>query len=141
MITFIENIYSFFVCFLFLTHFFFSEKFVVACFCKDKTQASRSHYHCPYCNFKTFSRPCYFMKHLKVMHGRCSAATSTHILISISINITKQYFLNFLFFSLYLKSTLILWTIQFYNPNVYHISFHLFPAGIASSKKRGITWQ
>ncbi|XP_036943300.1 uncharacterized protein LOC119013056 [Acanthopagrus latus] len=49
------------------------EKFVVACFCKDKTQASRSHYHCPYCNFKTFSRPCYFMKHLKVMHGIASS--------------------------------------------------------------------
>ncbi|XP_022061934.2 protein ZNRD2 isoform X3 [Acanthochromis polyacanthus] len=45
------------------------EKFVVACFCKDSKWTSRSHYHCPHCKFRAFTRSAVFKKHLKSKHG------------------------------------------------------------------------
>ncbi|KAM4559246.1 uncharacterized protein PAE49_013719 [Odontesthes bonariensis] len=45
------------------------EKFVVACFCKDRKEPSRSHYHCPFCEFRTLARSGNFKKHLKSKHG------------------------------------------------------------------------
>ncbi|XP_067307896.1 uncharacterized protein [Pseudorasbora parva] len=48
------------------------EKFVVACFCNEKLQSSRSHYHCPLCQYDTFTRSSNFIKHLKGRHGIAS---------------------------------------------------------------------
>ncbi|XP_059188087.1 uncharacterized protein si:ch211-10d23.5 [Centropristis striata] len=45
------------------------EKFVVACFCKDSKQPSRSHYHCPFCEFRILARAGIFIHHLKSTHG------------------------------------------------------------------------
>ncbi|XP_047453795.1 putative zinc finger protein 840 [Mugil cephalus] len=46
------------------------EKFVVACYCKDAfTNSKRSHYHCPFCQYRSFSRNFNFTKHLQVVHG------------------------------------------------------------------------
>lgn len=58
---------------------FFSEKFVVACYCKDVKGAKRSHYHCPLCNFAILTRSSIFSKHLKDRHGKSSAMASANI--------------------------------------------------------------
>ena len=52
-------------------HFYsiFLEKFVIACFCKDGTNKKRSHYHCPQCSFRPYSRANNFISHLKNLHG------------------------------------------------------------------------
>ncbi|XP_074543352.1 uncharacterized protein LOC141803288 [Halichoeres trimaculatus] len=46
-----------------------TEKFVVACFCKDTPESKRSHYHCPFCDFRTLVREFNFKQHMQKIHG------------------------------------------------------------------------
>nr|XP_040029162.1 sal-like protein 4 isoform X1 [Gasterosteus aculeatus aculeatus] len=45
------------------------EKFVVSCYCQDTNQSHRCHNHCPFCNYRVFSRTVSFRTHLQQLHG------------------------------------------------------------------------
>uniref|UniRef100_A0AAQ4PPL1 C2H2-type domain-containing protein n=1 Tax=Gasterosteus aculeatus aculeatus TaxID=481459 RepID=A0AAQ4PPL1_GASAC len=46
-----------------------TEKCVVSCYCQDTNQRHRCHNHCPFCNYRVFSRTASFRKHLQQLHG------------------------------------------------------------------------
>ncbi|XP_037317949.2 uncharacterized protein LOC119211267 [Pungitius pungitius] len=45
------------------------EKFVVSCYCQESNQSHRSHNHCPFCDYRVFSRTVSFRTHLQQLHG------------------------------------------------------------------------
>ncbi|XP_070404473.1 uncharacterized protein [Nothobranchius furzeri] len=47
------------------------EKFVVSCYCKERTQTLRIHYHCPVCK-SVYTRSTFLMKHLQDKHDTSS---------------------------------------------------------------------